>query len=87
MTKAKNQRSSILKDVEDFVQSDKSLNCLLDNGIVTFKSNFGVTTILVSYRNDCGKAHDLKFRAYLRSSICHDLHDAMQQSCKLRYYA
>ena len=52
-----------------------------------FTSNFGVTTILVSYRNDCGKAHDLKFRAYLRSSICHDLHEAMQQICKLRYYA
>ena len=44
-----------------------------------FTSNFGVTTILVSYRNDCGKAHDLKFRAYLRSSICHDLHKAVQQ--------
>jgi len=24
----------MLNDVEDFVQSDKSFNCLLDNGIV-----------------------------------------------------
>ena len=64
-----------------------SSNCLLDNDIVIFTSNFGVTTILVLYRNDCGKAHDLKFRAYLRSSICHNLHEAMQQICKLRYYA
>ena len=81
------KRSSILRDVEDFVQSDKSLNCLLDIGIVIFTSNFGVTTILVSYRNDCGKAHDLNFGAYLRLSICHNLHEAMQQICKLRYYA
>ena len=87
MIKAKNRGPVYSRDVEDFVQSDKSLNCLLDNGIVIFTSNFGVTTILVSYRNDCGKAHDLKFRAYLRSSICHNLHEAMQQICKLRYYA